>query len=89
MSEPRNFKNITVNGTYVISNQFTVLHNIVINQKGATGNQLILKSGPTTIATIDTVNATIGELEYDCRCDAGIQITIQTGTAADITVTWT
>lgn len=64
---------------------------IVINSKGATGNTISLfddvSASSGTIAVIDSTSA-VGTLLYDLVFQKGLNITIATGTAADITVVW-
>lgn len=63
------------------------LHTVAVNTKGATANTLTLADGSGTIAVIDTT-AGPAYWVYDIQCIGQLQATLNTGTAADVTITW-
>ena len=87
-----NYKNLSANGTTTIRTGAGILHAISINTKGASANVCTVydntAASGTKIATIDTT-VTYGPLIYDANFLTGLTIVLATGTAADITVSWT
>lgn len=86
------YTNLAANATTVIRTGKGVLHSITINKKGASANVCTVYDNTagsgTKIATIDTT-VDYGTLLYDVQFDTGLAVVIGTGTAADITVSWT
>jgi hypothetical protein len=68
-----------------------MLHTITINTKGATGNTLTVYDnaahGSNTLAVIDTTGATQCFI-FDAWLQNGLSVTIASGTAADVTLTY-
>ncbi|MGH9208640.1 MAG: hypothetical protein ACRD1G_19165 [Acidimicrobiales bacterium] len=66
-----------------------VLHAVVINTRGATGNLLTLYDGASTagsvLAVIDTT-AAVGSLRFDAAFLVGLFAVLAVGTAADLTI---
>jgi predicted transglutaminase-like protease len=89
MSNLQRPKNITANGTTVVSLVPCRLLWITINTKGASANVATVYDNTagsgSKIGTIDTVNNG-GTLWYDVDCDTGLTIVTATGTCADLTV---
>jgi hypothetical protein len=70
-----------------------VLHAVSVNTKGASSNVLTLYDSlthgtGTTIAVIDTT-AQVGALLLDVWFQTGLSYSLATGTAADVTLSWT
>jgi hypothetical protein len=86
------FANIAANGTTVIKAGAGVLERIVVNKKGASANDVTIYDGEDDsgikIATLDTVNGTIGAIEYGVAFTNGLTLVLATGTAADLTVVY-
>lgn len=86
------YTNLAANGTTVIRTGKGVLHSVTTNKKGAGSNVCAVYDALTAtnpIATIDTTGASYGTLFYDVQFNTGLTIVMGTGTAADITVSWT
>lgn len=77
---------VTISG-----NAHCVLHSVTINTKGATANLLTLWDGPsatgTQLASIDTTS-NVGTLIYDIQCNTSLVAVLNTGTAADVTISY-
>lgn len=86
------YTNLAANATTVIRSGKGILHSITVNKAGASSNVCTVydntAASGTKIATIDTVNAT-PNLIYDVQFNTGLTVVIGTGTAADVTVSWT
>lgn len=92
------FKYISANNTaaQVVAASEAVLHSVVINNAGATANTLTLYNAATAagsnttndFAIIDTVELNGRTLQYDVVCGTGITAKLETGTAADVTITY-
>jgi len=72
---PRNATNITTATTTVVKSGAGIFDRIVINTTAA----------GTKIGTI-AASAGVGSYQYNCKFDTGL--TIVTGAASDLTVTW-
>lgn len=86
------YTNLAANATTVIRTGKGVLHAITINKKGASSNVCTVYDAVTAtnpIAAIDTGHGGFGTLLYDVAFNTGLTVVIGTGTAADITVSWT
>src|SRR5271166_1309981 len=88
-----NYTHIAANGnTDAIKSGVGVLHSVSINTKGASSNTLTLYDSLThgtgnTIAVIDTT-AQIQTILLDVALLTGLSVSLATGTAADITLSW-
>lgn len=82
-----NHTHLNANAATIINAYPGFLGSVIINTKGATANTATIADGTTTIAVIDTTS-TVGTLEYNIRCATSLVVTLASGTAADITVTW-
>lgn len=89
MQSPFDIANITANGTTTPKTGPGMLHAVMINTKGATGNTLTLYDGTdvngTKLATIDTT-VQVGPLPYDIGFQVGLTAVLANGTAADVTL---
>ena len=87
------YTNLAANATTVIQPGAGRLHSIVINTIGVTGNVCTVYDNTagsgTIIATIDTTIAAAPTRIFDIEFKTGLTVVIATGTAANITVTWT
>ena len=79
---------LSANGTTAVKTGPGVLHTVTINTKGATANTLTLSDGSTTLAVIDTT-AGVGTLTYDIQFQVGLTAALASGTAADVTISFT
>lgn len=91
------FKHFAANNTGVaLVASEAILHSVIINNAGASANIVTLYNAATAatsdtttdIAIIDSVELNGREFVYDITCSAGIFFKMETGTAADVTVTW-
>ncbi|HAM55177.1 MAG TPA: hypothetical protein DCQ64_07130 [Candidatus Rokubacteria bacterium] len=88
-----NFAHLNANGTTVLTGAGSGrLGLVTINTKGASSNTLSLYAAASAvaadlIAVIDTTVG-VGTLAYDLLCPKGITAVLATGTAADVTITW-
>lgn len=82
---------LAANGSKLINTGVTLLHAVTISSKGASANTLTIYNGVDNTATeffvLDTT-AGVGQVPYDLVFDAGLYVTLGTGTAADLVVTW-
>lgn len=90
--EAYGFTHITTNATTAVKTGPGLLGIITINTKGATANTATvydsLAGSGTVIAVLDTTVAA-QSFFYNVVCNIGITVVTATGTAADITVSWT
>ena len=86
------YTNLAANATTVIRTGKGKLHSITINTAGASANVCTVydntAASGSKIATINTV-AAAPNLLYDVQFNTGLTVVIGTGTAADVTVSWT
>ena len=93
--------NITSNGTVILPvpanpTQKLVLIRIVVNGKAGTGGSCVIYDSNETLgangdlkkATLDTVNAAIGNIEYQFPVFNGIYLVIGGGTPPDLTLVY-
>lgn len=84
------YSNITSNTTTLVKSGAGVLRSIIINTAGSSSNVATLYDNTagsgTKIATIDTTAR--GVLTYDIAFSTGLTIVTATGSAADITVSY-
>ena len=86
-----NYVHLNANGTTDIRGPLP-LGVVTVNTKGLAGNtltvaQLFPDDTTDTIAVIDTTVG-IGGLDYGQLLIAGLRLTLATGTAADVTISW-
>ena len=85
------FFNALSNGSVTLWLGPGLLHAIVINTLGAAANQLLLfdntVASGTSIATLSTATS-LGTFVYDALFRFGLSFTLQTGTAADVTIVY-
>ncbi len=86
-----NYTNLAANADTLVKTGAGILRAIVINKKGATSNTCTIydntAASGTKIATFDTT-VSFGTFVYDVRFTTGLEISIATGTACDVTVVW-
>lgn len=92
------YKHLAANTTGVIvsPNALVVLGKVTINTKGASANLLSIYDTNTTastsssnlVAAVDTT-ANVGYIDFDSVMNTGIVAVLATGTAADLTITFT
>jgi hypothetical protein len=78
--------------TTVIKSGPGTLVRVCINTKGASSNVLTLydnasAASGTVIATIDTT-ANVGTITFECDFLLGLTVSLATGTAADVTISY-
>jgi hypothetical protein len=82
---------ISTNATTTVVSGTGILHTITINTKGASANTATVydstTASGTVLAVIDTT-ANVGTLIYNAPYANGITIVTATGTAGDLTVTF-
>lgn len=88
------YKNLNSNSASdvtVVTGKGATLHSVTINTKGATANTLKIYDGPSAsnvlIANIDTTSLN-GTWSYDIQVNTGIVCVLNTGTAADVTISY-
>lgn len=85
------YRNITANGTTVVKVGSGVLHSITLNNKGASSNTVTVydntAASGTKIATLDSTLAQ-STLFYDVGFSTGLTVVVATGTAPDLTVSY-
>jgi len=85
------YSNLTANGTTVCRTGGGILHSVTLNDAGASANVLTLYDNTagsgTTIATIDTTEAKACFI-FDAGFDTGLTAVLATGTAANVTITY-
>lgn len=67
------------------------LHTVSINTKGAAANVLTIYDGTSTSGTVVAVydtTAQVASLNYDITLQVGLFVVLATGTAADLTFSW-
>lgn len=89
--ETLKYSNIASNATTTVLSGGGYLHSITINTKGASSNTATVydntAASGSKIATIDTTAAVV-TLLYDVNVKTGITVVTATGTAADLTVSY-
>lgn len=86
-----NYEHLASNASTLVKTGGGFLHTIVINKIGATGNTLTVYDGTdntgAVIAVFDTTS-TVRPSPYDCVFKTGLYVTLASGTAADVTITY-
>lgn len=78
-------------GTTTLKSGPGVLHRLVINSKGASGNTVTLydsTSGSGTVLAVVDATQNVVSLAYDVNFITGLTAVVAAGTAADITISW-
>lgn len=78
-------------GTTTLKSGPGVLHTLVLNSKGASGNTLTLydsTSGSGTVLAVVDATQNVASLTYDVNFTTGLTAVLATGTAADVSLSW-
>ena len=84
----KNYAHLAANATTTLCPAPCELHTVCVNTKGAAANTLTLTDGANTIAVIDTVGIVGQVFLFDVQCRTNLVAVMQTGTAADVTVSF-
>lgn len=89
---PGRYTHLAANTNTIVSPNTCTLNTVVINKLGASANVITIYDGIDTtgniIGIIDSTVTGRDTLIYNVLCSVGIYVVISTGTAADITVSW-
>lgn len=92
MSNPKQFKRLAANGTFVIASHGAMLGSVIVNSVGATGNTLTIYNNSAgsgdIVAVIDTTSSNMPQRDYNIMLSQGLTCVMATGTTADITITY-
>lgn len=85
------YANISTNTTTLVKTGAGILHSLTINTKGASSNTAAIydgiTAGGTLIGTVDTTSGVLN-LPYGIQFEVGLCIVTATGTAANLTVSF-
>ena len=86
------YNHISTNTTTTVKSGSGILRSVTVNTKGATANTATVYDNTAgsgaVIAVIDTT-ASLGTLRYDVVFSTGLTVVTASGTAADLTVSYT
>lgn len=91
MKNPKQFYNISANGTYILSAESCNLGSVIIGNAGSADATLVLynsNGGATNpIATIDVGELNGRQIDFDVNCPIGLTIVAAGTSAGNYTIT--